>query len=268
MTSRTDTGPFALTPEWVLDADISDRAKVLYAVLGRYADDTTGECWPSRRTLWTRLRCAERSLDAAVKELEAIGAIKRHRQPRADGLPGFTTNQWTVIRAATSAPAGAMSAPGGAKNATRGGAGTAAKNESHRELDPMNDARALTLVAEKENAKTEPYEDEFNRAWSVYPRKTARKRALRAYQAARRKGAPADVLAAAVTAYAAARQGQDAEFTMHGSTFFGPDGRWADYVPGVLPKIDAPDIDALAKRAAAGPQTGTKYEHVAPWEAE
>lgn len=261
----SDTGPFALIPEWVLDATLSDRAVRLYAVLGRYADDE-GSCWPSRRTLWTRLRCSERSLDAAVLELENLGAVTRHRQHRTDGRPGYTTNQWTVIRT-DPAPPGAISAP-------TPGAGSAAKNESHRELEPSNDRANLVLLEPETSRTTEPYEEEFAKVWKVYPKKLVRKRALRAYQAQRRKGTPAEVLAAATAAYAAARAGQAAEYTMHGSTFFGPDDRWRDFDPAsrsadaLVEQLDAPDLAAMAKRAEAGPRTGTTYKHVAPWESE
>lgn len=268
MTSRTDTGPFALTPEWVLDADVSDRAKVLYAVLGRYADDKSGECWPSRSTLAERLRCSPDSLDRAKTELQRIGALDWSSQTRDDG--GLTSNRYRLLRVEPSAPERSTSRTA-ADTPIRTAAATRTRPNKERESE---NARALSLVVEQGTAKKEPYEDEFNRVWSVYPRKTARKRALRAYQATRRRGVPAVTLSAAVFAYAAARKGQDAEFTLHGSTFFGPDERWRDFDPvstaadALVGQLDAPDLAAMEKRAAAGPQTGTKYRHVAPWQSE
>jgi hypothetical protein len=79
-----DTGPWALVPEWVLDADISDRAVRLYALLGRYADGE-GESYPGRKTLAERLRCSLNSLDRAGQELVAAGALDVTPRKRDDG---------------------------------------------------------------------------------------------------------------------------------------------------------------------------------------
>jgi hypothetical protein len=75
---------FAIVPEWVLDADISDAALRLYAVLVRYGQ-TSGQRMPGRRLLASRLRKRSRdSVDRALKELVAIGAVlvqhRRHGQ--------------------------------------------------------------------------------------------------------------------------------------------------------------------------------------------
>jgi hypothetical protein len=37
---ESDTGPFAIVPEWVIDADISNGALRLYAVIGRYTNSS------------------------------------------------------------------------------------------------------------------------------------------------------------------------------------------------------------------------------------
>lgn len=146
---------------------------------------------------------------------------------------------------------------------------------SSKTLEPT-DARALTLVESGETNAREPYEDEFNRAWASYPRKTARKRALRAYQATRRKGVPAEVLRAATEAYAVSRRGQDESFTMHGATFYGPDERWKDHVAAfteasAVEALDRPNLDEMAARAAraaaSGSLPGSSYVTRQPWEA-
>ena len=72
---------FSITPEWVLDADISDRAVRVYGILARYADSDTLQAFPSRETLAKRAKCHWRSVDRALDELIAIGAIvKQHRK--------------------------------------------------------------------------------------------------------------------------------------------------------------------------------------------
>lgn len=82
---------FATVPEWVLDADVSDRALRLFAVLARYADKE-GRAFPSRRTLAERLRCSPASLDRALAELAAVDALVVVPQSRADG--GRSSNSY------------------------------------------------------------------------------------------------------------------------------------------------------------------------------
>lgn len=67
---------FSQIPEWVIDADISDGAFRLYAVLLRYADQKTGLCHPSRSTLAERIRKTPKSITRYSKELADIGAIE------------------------------------------------------------------------------------------------------------------------------------------------------------------------------------------------
>jgi hypothetical protein len=66
---------FAIVPEWLLDAEISDAAVRLYAVLLRYGN-SSGARMPSRSTLARRLhKRSTDSVDRAMKELVAIGAV-------------------------------------------------------------------------------------------------------------------------------------------------------------------------------------------------
>jgi hypothetical protein len=89
-----DIGPWSIVPEWVIDADISDRAVRLYALLGRYAD-ASGESFASRRKLAERLRCSTDSVDRAVSELvdkQAVSVVERRRE---DG--GRSSNLYTLL---------------------------------------------------------------------------------------------------------------------------------------------------------------------------
>lgn len=75
----TVDGYFAILPEWVIDADISDRAVRLYAVLRRIAGGSL-RGWRSRAKLAERMRCSLSSIDRALKELQDVGAVTiRHR---------------------------------------------------------------------------------------------------------------------------------------------------------------------------------------------
>jgi hypothetical protein len=71
---------FAIVPEWLLDADVSDTAIRLYAVLLRYGQ-TSGARMPGRATLARRLhKKSTDSVDRAMRELVEIGAVDvQHR---------------------------------------------------------------------------------------------------------------------------------------------------------------------------------------------
>jgi DNA-binding Lrp family transcriptional regulator len=97
---RSDTGPFAIVPEWLLDAGVSGNAVKLYAILARYAD-TVGKATPKRRTLATRMGVSVDTVDRVLRELEMSGAIKREARFESDEYSGAsrqTTNEITVYR--------------------------------------------------------------------------------------------------------------------------------------------------------------------------
>jgi hypothetical protein len=73
---------FAIVPEWVIDADISDAAYRLYSVLLRYGQ-SSGTRMPSRALLARRLKKRSvDSVDRALKELVAVGAVVVERRRR------------------------------------------------------------------------------------------------------------------------------------------------------------------------------------------
>jgi DNA-binding transcriptional MocR family regulator len=86
---------FAVVPEWVLDLPISAQAVRVYCCLRRYADNKTGECWPSRRTLAMRSRTSITTLDRCLKELVDHGAIRMERRKGDNG--DWTSNLYTVL---------------------------------------------------------------------------------------------------------------------------------------------------------------------------
>lgn len=86
---------FAVIPEWVLDLPISASAVRVYCCLRRYADNKTGECFPSRRTLAMRSRVSIATVDRALRELNENGAIRQTRRKNAAG--DWTSNLYTVL---------------------------------------------------------------------------------------------------------------------------------------------------------------------------
>lgn len=81
-------------------------------------------------------------------------------------------------------------------------------------------------------APGDTYEQDFELVWSEYPRRTERKAALKAYQARRREGADHDELLAATKHYATASTGTEQRYIKRGSTFYGPNEVWRDWVHG------------------------------------
>lgn len=100
---------FAIVPEWVIDAQVSDAAFRLYAVLLRYGQ-SSGARMPSRAVLAARLRKRSTdTVDRALKELVAVGAVAVERRRR--GRENLT-NRYYVMSTPPSARA-AGTAEGG-----------------------------------------------------------------------------------------------------------------------------------------------------------
>lgn len=129
---RTEMGPFAIVPEWVLDAEVSDRAVRLYALLWRYAD-RSGRSWPSRKALADRLRCSRDTVDRAIRELVEIEALAV--EARQDEAGDRATNLYLLRQMRPGTRMGEETPLG--MDAERGGGMDAAGNESHGEREPM-----------------------------------------------------------------------------------------------------------------------------------
>lgn len=72
---------FVIIPEWILLSNVSDKAKVLYGALWKYADRNTNKCFPSRKRLAKDINCHASSVDRCLKELVKINAIQITRRP-------------------------------------------------------------------------------------------------------------------------------------------------------------------------------------------
>lgn len=105
----------------------------------------------------------------------------------------------------------------------------------------LPESETLSLIPEEQEEKAAPFEAEFNAAWAHYPRKLDRLSALAQYQARRRAGVPAKVLADATLHYAATcqREGKAARHIMHGDRFFGKYKPYEDYISGELVEAGA-----------------------------
>jgi hypothetical protein len=152
----SDTGPFAIVPDWVLDLPVSDRAIRLYALLGRYADDT-GAAYPGRRTLASRLRASVDSVDRAVRELEEHEALAVERRAAEEG--DSDTNRYVLRRVAPEGvavrlrPGGRTGAAGGGRTAAAGGSRTGAaqtRTSRNENVSPNGETRRPPAVRERD----------------------------------------------------------------------------------------------------------------------
>lgn len=143
-TIRSDLGPYTLVPEWLLDAEVSDRAKVLYALLGRYADDD-GRAFPARRTLAKRLRCSVDSIDRATRELTDAGfLLVEPRYEATEEARRQTSNDYVLVR-----HPGRTAAAGSSGTAAAGPGRTAAApgTRTSSEREPVELELAATSAA-------------------------------------------------------------------------------------------------------------------------
>jgi hypothetical protein len=125
---------FAIVPEWVIDAQISDCAFRLYAVLLRYGQ-TSGQRMPGRALLAKRLHKASKdTVDRALKELVSIGAVVVER--RRSGRQNLT-NRYHVR----------SSPPGRTNTATPPGRNTAATPPGRTDAATPDRTRRATVAA-------------------------------------------------------------------------------------------------------------------------
>lgn len=229
---------FAQVPEWVLyHPDLSAQAVRVFGALDRHAGEA-GSCYPSLARIARLIGCSQDTVRRAIADLVDAGAVVVTPQfvPAVghDGEPTGKMRQTSNTYELRGAPPGAAATPPPSPNATaapRGDAGPitrASVNESQEERTtraPLVDVSDETLAS----ATSET----FDATWALYPRKLNRKGAEKAWLAQLRKGVDPGDLYRAVENYARLRAGKDPTTTMHGSTFFGPNDRWADYVDGI-----------------------------------
>lgn len=200
---ESDTGPWAAVPAWVLDSGVSPRAVFLYAILSLYADggaSGNGATTRTRKRLAGRLDCSVDTLDRAVAELEAIGAVKKMATWDADGDQG--PNRWRVFRVR----------PGGSENAATGSRADAAQKRSIPPKDPDPSKDSLSR--------------DFDLFWAAYPRKASKPESRKAFTKAVKK-VGARTLIDAATRYAQDPNLPGLSFIPHASRWLN-DERWED----------------------------------------
>lgn len=125
---------FAIVPEWIIDAEISDCAYRLYSVLLRYGQ-RSGQRMPGRATLARRLQKSTKdTVDRGLKELVGIGAVvvERRRRGRQN-----LTNRYHLMSTPPSARRQAVPCTPGRKNQATPGRIRAATLAAKMRPDPV-----------------------------------------------------------------------------------------------------------------------------------
>ena len=129
---------FSIIPEWVIYADISDRAIRLYSILARYADNETLQAFPSRETLAKRAHCHIKSVDRAIQELIDIGAVLKSHRRNGDS---YQSNLYTLKRVGTAVSPGRDRSDQGVGTGESPGRDTSVHLTITTELEPENDSK-------------------------------------------------------------------------------------------------------------------------------
>ena len=80
--------PFVVLPWAVLEHRSLTATDVLvYATIARFADNQTGEAWPSRQTIAGLARCSVDTIDRSIAVLEKAGFLTKTRRQGAKGEP-------------------------------------------------------------------------------------------------------------------------------------------------------------------------------------
>jgi hypothetical protein len=216
---------FSIVPEWVIDADISDRAVRVYAILARYADSETLQAFPSRETLAKRARCHWRSIDRAIDELIQLGAVSKKHRKHGDS---YQSNVYTLRRVLPLVSLGTDSGDRGVLTGESVGTDTGGN---------------LTITTELEPEELESLNDinaQFNQFWAVYPRKKGKGQARKAFEKALEK-TDLETIIAGVHSYMEHEDMHAPQFIAHPTTWLNGE-RWDDEHIEVRPVSKSPHV--------------------------
>ena len=231
--------PFTMVPDSIVDDEtLSCYAKLVYLVLRRHANFTTGEAFPSipriaqemgRKPGKKPARISPKTVKAALRELVETGWILA--QPRYDEKTKRHLSTLYTVRLTRGG--GSATDPGVGTPGTQGG------SARDSELHPPNDIHLNDTLTPSEPTYSRPAEEGKNGAYSPdfaawferYPRRVGKKRAFRKWKETRRAGVSVAELTQARDAYAKKVRGKSLEYVKHPAGFL-TDDYWRDYLGG------------------------------------
>ena len=234
---------FGMVPRAVLtDQSLGHAAVRLYGVLASYANQRF-ECWPSQDTLRADLGLSDvRGVRTLIGHLEAAGYLVRRPRFGANGIQVgclyrlciSVGNQQTVPGLPESAYPDSH-APGDPDSQSPPEQTTSEHTIKKQNPSPQMDLRSPNVLqlfpepAAKQNRSSGKPDGEFDRFWSLYPRKVGKGQARTAWGTAiRRKASVADILQGLRRANQRwADDGTEGQFIPHPATWLNGE-RWAD----------------------------------------
>lgn len=81
----SDMGRRGMAPLWILDRAGSDGLALFVLIDGTWADHTSHECFPFRKTMAVKMGWGLRRLDGAIESLQKCGALTVTKRHRPDG---------------------------------------------------------------------------------------------------------------------------------------------------------------------------------------
>jgi hypothetical protein len=205
---------FAIIPEWVMLADISKSAVLVYLILQRCTNDETKTCWPSRETIGQRARVSTATVDKCLKELREVGAIQIIHRKKGPGMN--SSNLYRLITARPATPVVESSSQESV--ATENGATETMPLDP--QLSTQSDSPKSVALIKEENQRSRTKEvsvkqpEAFEQFWDAYPMNHNRVQATKAWNSALKKDDPENIIAGAVR-YRAYREGEDERFTKY-----------------------------------------------------
>ncbi len=128
---------FSIVPEFVVDCG-KPRAIQVYAILARYAN-REGTAFPGRPLIAERAGCSVDTVDRALRELEALNAIRVERTKKKDG--SYERNVYTLLQ-------GGRTVPGGGSRNGAGGVVAPTRTQLH----PDNESQGNDIASAAQNA--------------------------------------------------------------------------------------------------------------------
>jgi DNA-binding transcriptional MocR family regulator len=197
---------------WAVKQDLPVKQKITLLMLANRINSDTGRCFPSVKGLAADCGMSETSVKEALRSLKDAGLIVAHER-RVDGVSLSNEYEMPIDeipppRRVTPHPP-AQYAPPPRRNTP--------PNLSLEPITEPSDVREDQFSLLSEEA-TEAKSDRFEDFWKVYPRKTAKEAARKAWPKAARKADPTRIIAAAQR-YALKRAGEDERYTAHPATW-------------------------------------------------
>ena len=243
----------ALTWAFDVDGDLPSPAKFVLIAIADAASEE-GVCFPSIRRICRKTNLQRSTVVKYIADLEDRGLLSRVKRHREDG--SYTSNEYRLsMKKVVRETDGVVRETDHLVRETDQG-GSPDGQGVVRETDggsPRDGHHEPSFNRNKEHKKksANDYSPEFEKAWSLYPKREGgnpKAPAWKAWKARVKEGASVADLIAGTERYARyirAKGDEGSRFVKQASTFFGPDGYWRESYEVKRPSV-APSRESSA----------------------